>query len=322
MVKNLDSVDLNDINTVQNMDKLIYEFNKNEIQKNNKTRKIKGNQIKKIEIENDKDASIIIDFITKQHKLLNKEIENKLFYGDCIETMQNLPENSIHFIVTSPPYNVGINYENHNDNMPYKDYLKFLKETWKECFRVLVDGGRIAINVPSVTADGEYQPLFSDIIQQMKDIGYIMRGDILWYKQSISKRTAWGSWKSPSNPFVVQPYEFILVFSKGTRKLLGDKNEIDITKEEFIEYSNSFWSIKPQTAAKGHPAPFPQELVYRLIKFYTYKNNIVLDPFGGSGTSAVVALKTNRKFIYIDKSLEYCKLAEEYILHQIGELSV
>ncbi|MCL2038824.1 MAG: site-specific DNA-methyltransferase [Bacteroidetes bacterium] len=244
------------------------------------------------------------------------EIINKVFCGDRIEVINKLPEESVHLIITSPPYNVGIAYDNHNDTMPYNEYLEFLNETWEACYKILVNGGRIAINIPSVTADGCYQPLFSDVIQQMKKIGYIMRGDILWYKQSISKRTAWGSWKSPSNPYVVQPYEFVLTFSKGTKKLEGDKEMIDITKEEFIEYSNSFWSIKPQTQPKGHPVPFPEELVYRLIKFYTYKNNIVLDPFGGSGTVAVVAQKTGRNFIYIDKSLEYCKLAEQFILEQ------
>jgi DNA modification methylase len=239
---------------------------------------------------------------------------NEIFCGDRIEIMNKLPEKSVHFIITSPPYNVGIDYDNHNDNMHYDVYLQFLEDTWRTCHRILINGGRIAINIPSVTADGAYQPLFSDVIQQMKKIGYIMRGDILWYKQSISKRTAWGSWKNPSNPYVVQPYEFILLFSKGTKKLDGDKDMIDITKEEFIEYSNSFWQIKPQTQPKGHPVPFPEELVYRLIKFYTYKGNVIMDPFGGSGTVAVVALKTNRKFIYIDKSQEYCKLAENFIL--------
>ncbi|MBA2124193.1 hypothetical protein B9J78_04575 [bacterium Unc6] len=238
---------------------------------------------------------------------------NQIFCGDCIEVMSNLPENLVQLIITSPPYNVGISYENHHDLMPYKEYLQFLEQTWVECYRILVGGGRICINVPSVTADSEYQPLFVDVVNQIRKIGYIMRGDILWYKQSISKRTAWGSWQSPSNPYVVQPYEFVLVFSKGTRKLEGDKSKIDITKEEFIKYSNSFWEIKPQTQPKGHPVPFPEELVYRLIKFYTYQENIVLDPFGGSGTVAVVALKTERKFIYIDKSKEYCKLAKQYI---------
>jgi site-specific DNA-methyltransferase (adenine-specific) len=198
--------------------------------------------------------------------------------------------------------------------MPYKDYLDFLESVWKECYRVLVGGGRIAINVPSITFEKEYKPLFVDVINQMMKIGYIMRCDILWYKQNITKRTAWGSWLSPSNPHVVQPYEFIFVFSKETKKLEGDKSKIDITKEEFIEFSNSFWSIKPQTQPKGHPAPFPEELVYRLIKFYSYQENIVLDPFGGSGTVVEVAIKTKRNFVYIDKSINYAEMALKKIM--------
>ncbi|HPZ36304.1 MAG TPA: site-specific DNA-methyltransferase [Bacteroidales bacterium] len=245
---------------------------------------------------------------------INKnEFINKVICGDRIDVMKKMPENFVHLIITSPPYNVGIPYENHNDLMPYNEYLDFLEQTWIECYRILIEGGRICINIPSITANGEYQPLFVDVVNQMRKIGYIMRGDILWYKQSISKRTAWGSWKSPSNPSLVQPYEFILVFSKEKRKLEGDKEKIDITKDEFIKFSNSFWDIKPQTKPKGHPVPFPEQLVYRLIKFYSYQENIVLDPFAGSGTVGVVALKTKRNYICIDKSEMYCKLAENYI---------
>lgn len=236
---------------------------------------------------------------------------NKFHCGDRVEVMKKIPDNFVHLIITSPPYNVGIPYDNHDDLIPYKDYLDFLEETWKECYRILVSGGRICINVPSVTAEGGYQPLFVDVVNQMKKLGFIMRCDILWYKQSISKRTAWGSWKSPSNPYVVQPYEFVLVFSKENKKLEGDKTKIDITKEEFIEYSNSFWTIKPETRKTGHPAPFPEELAYRLIKFYSYMDNTILDPFGGSGTVPIVSIHNSRNFIYIDKSENYCKLAED-----------
>jgi len=261
---------------------------------------------------------IDVENIKENYKSV-EDIKNTIFRGDCIEVLKKFPESSIHLIITSPPYNVGIDYDSHFDLMPYKDYLNFLESVWKECYRVLVKGGRIAINVPSVIADGEYQPLFVDVVNQMRKLGYIMRGDILWYKQVISKRTAWGSWLSPSNPYVVQPYEFILVFSKQTRKLEGDKSKIDITREEFIKFSNSFWSIKPETRHKEHPVPFPEELVYRLIKFYSYQENVVLDPFGGSGTVAVVAIKTNRNFVYIDKSVKYAQLALKYVSEYINE---
>ncbi|HPD33261.1 MAG TPA: site-specific DNA-methyltransferase, partial [Candidatus Kapabacteria bacterium] len=219
---------------------------------------------------------IEIDRIIEENEVpyIDKDnLINSVIHGDCINVMKNMPEDFVHLIITSPPYNVGIPYDNHNDLIPYNEYLQFLENTWRECYRVLVKGGRICINVPGVSTDGEYQPLFVDVVNQMRNLGFIMRGDIIWYKQSISKRTAWGSWKSPSNPYVIQPYEFILVFSKETRKLEGDINKIDITKEEFIEASNSLWDIKPQTQPKGHPVPFPEKLVYRLIKFYSYQDN-------------------------------------------------
>lgn len=250
----------------------------------------------------------------KDRKISNiDELLNTVILGDCVEVMNIMPKNSVHLIITSPPYNVGIKYDNHNDLLPYKEYLKFLFNAWKACKRVLVKGGRICINVPSITAEGNYQPLFVDVVNQMRGLGFIMRGDILWYKQAISKRTAWGSWKSPSNPYVVQPYEFILVFSKEDKKLEGRKEDIDITRDEFIEFSNSFWDIKPQTQPKGHPVPFPEELIYRLVKFYSYRNNIIMDPFAGSGTVGVVALKNDRKFICIDISKKYCELMERNI---------
>ncbi len=254
--------------------------------------------------------------------MMEHSFVNQFFFGDRIEAMQqNIPNNSIDLIITSPPYNVGIDYDNHNDLLPYSDYLTFLNNTWIECKRVLKRDGRIAINVPSVTADGSYQPLFVDVTNQLRNLGFLMRCDILWYKQAISKRTAWGSWQSPSNPHVVQPYEFILVFSKETKTHDGEKHKIDITKDEFISFSNSFWDIKPETQlSKFHPAPFPEELAYRLIKFYSYQDDIVLDPFGGSGTVANVAVKTNRRFVYIDNSEEYLDFAKKRVQNTIEDM--
>ena len=237
---------------------------------------------------------------------------NTFILGDRVKEMKKLKKETIDFIFTSPPYNVGKPYKNHNDLMTYKNYLKFLYETWKETKRILKIGGRIAINVPSVTAEGSYQSLFVDVVNQMKELGFIMRCDIIWHKDHISKRTAWGSWKSPSNPYVVQPYEFILVFSKEIKKHIGEKINADITRDEFIKFSNAMWNILPETKLnKFHPAPFPEELVYRLIKFYTYKNDLVLDMFGGSGTVPVVCLKNNRNFIYIDNCKEYFEFAKK-----------
>lgn len=242
------------------------------------------------------------------------KVKTQFYLGDRLEVMNGIGAGSVDFIFTSPPYNVGIGYNNHHDLMPFGEYLGFLNDTWKAAVRLLKTGGRIAINIPSVTYNGNYCPLYNDVMNQLLALNLIMRSEILWHKHQISKRTAWGSWKSPSNPYVVQPYEFILVFSKGTKKHEGKKENIDITKDEFIQYSNSLWDIKPETAlSKNHPAPFPRELVYRLLKFYTYKGDMVLDMFGGSGTTAYVANQIERRAIYIDNCLEYYEFAKRRI---------
>lgn len=239
------------------------------------------------------------------------------YLGDRVEMMNKITSDSVDFVFTSPPYNVGIEYNNHHDLMDYDKYLEFLNDTWAAAKRVLKTGGRIVLNIPSITWDGDYKCLYNEVINQMVKLGFIMRSEILWYKHQISKRTAWGSWQSPSNPHVVQPYEFLLAFSKGSKKHVGDKANIDITKNEFIEYSNSFWHIKPETAlSKNHPAPFPRELVYRLLKFYTYRGDVVLDMFGGSGTTALVASQLKRNFIYIDNCKEYFEFARQRIAQQ------
>ena len=230
---------------------------------------------------------------------------NRVILGDCGQVLGSLPEGSVHLVITSPPYNVGKDYDNHNDLLSYEDYLYFLENVCSALYRVLVGGGRVCLNVASITYKGEYKALYSDVISIMLSLGFKMRGEIIWDKQNISKRTAWGSWMSPSNPFLVQSYEFILVFSKDEFKLEGEKEKADISREEFIGYTNSLWKIKPETRKKEHPSPFPEELVYRLIKFYSFKGNTVLDPFAGSGTVGVVAKKLNRDFVLIDNSQKY-----------------
>ena len=237
---------------------------------------------------------------------------NKIICGDVLEEMTKIPSNSVHLAITSPPYNVGKDYDNHNDKMDYQDYLNWLEKVWMETKRVLVDGGRFALNI-APTGIKDFVPIHHDFSNQMRKIGMKFRTEIVWYKQTMLKRTAWGSFKSPANPHIVPSWEYILIFSKGTDRLDGFEKNADITKEEFMKFSDGMWYIPPETQRNGHPAPFPEELVYRLIKFYSYKGNTVLDMFGGTGTAAVVALKTGRNFIHIDISEEYCKTAENRI---------
>ncbi len=241
-----------------------------------------------------------------------QDLINKITCGDVLETMRKIPSNSVHLAITSPPYNVGKDYDNHNDKMDYQDYLNWLEKVWIETKRVLVDGGRFALNI-APTGIKDFVPIHHDFSNQMRKIGIKFRTEIIWYKQTMLKRTAWGSFKSPANPHIVPSWEYVLIFSKGQDRLDGSDNNADITKEEFMKFSDGMWYIPPETQRNGHPAPFPEELVYRLIRFYSYKGNTVLDMFGGTGTVAVVAQKTGRKFIHIDISKEYCKTAEERI---------
>ena len=244
---------------------------------------------------------------------------NKVICGDVLEKMGKIPSESVHLAITSPPYNVGKEYDTHDDNLDYKQYLKWLNQVWKETKRVLVPGGRFALNI-APTGIKEFTPIHHDFSNQLRRLGMVFRTEIIWYKQTMLKRTAWGSWKSPSNPHIVPSWEYVLIFHKKG-KFVGKPEEADITAEEFMKYSDGFWYIPPETQRNGHPAPFPEELIYRLIKFYTYKGDTVLDMFGGTGTVAAVAQKTNRNFIHIDISRGYCKVAESRLRRTKERLS-
>lgn len=228
------------------------------------------------------------------------------------EIMDELPDKSIHLMITSPPYNVGKKYD---DDFTLDEYLGLLKRVWKEVYRVLVPGGRICINIANLGRK-PYIPLHASIIRDMVDLGLLMRGEVIWDKAaSASPSTAWGSWLSASNPTLRDTHEYILVFSKQifSRKNIH-KRENTITKEEFLQYTKSVWTFSAERARKvGHPAPFPIELPYRLIQLYTYKDEIVLDPFIGSGQTAIAALKSNRHYIGYDIEEEYVKLAKNRI---------
>lgn len=237
---------------------------------------------------------------------------NQFMCGDVLEMMKKIPDNSIHFAVTSPPYNVGKDYDNHNDKMSHEEYLAWLNKVWIETKRVLVNGGRFAVNI-APTGIRDFLPIHHDYIEQMKKLGMKFRTEILWYKQTMLKRTAWGSFKSPANPHIVPSWEYVLIFTKGDNRLDGDQKMADITKEEFMQFSDGFWKIKPETQRKGHPAPFPEELIYRLTKFYSYQGNNILDMFGGTGTVALIAKRTGRNFIHIDISPQYCKVAKDRV---------
>ena len=228
------------------------------------------------------------------------------------EHMKEIPDNSLHLMVTSPPYNVSKEYD---DDLSLKEYLEMLSNVFTETYRVLVNGGRACINVANLGRK-PYIPLSDYISKMMEDIGFLMRGEIIWNKGAgAGVSMAWGSWLSASNPVLRDVHEYILIFSKGSfkrEKLKEQENSIE--KEQFMEWTKSVWTMNTESAKKvGHPAPFPVELPYRLIQLYTFKDDVILDPFIGSGSTAIAALNASRHYIGYEIDPDYVKLAEERI---------
>ena len=247
-----------------------------------------------------------------------KHIENKIpsevlnkHFCHSSEDMNELPDNSLHLMITSPPYNVTKEYD---DNLNLEEYLVLLKKVWTETYRVLATGGRACINVANLGRK-PYIPLHSYIINDMLEIGFQMRGEIIWNKaSSASPSTAWGSWLSAANPVLRDIHEYILIFSKDSFSHVSKGKESTISKEEFLEWTKSVWTFPAVSAKKiGHPAPFPEELPNRLIKLYSFKQDVVLDPFLGSGTTSLAAIKNGRNYVGYDTNKKYVELADKRV---------
>jgi len=242
---------------------------------------------------------------------VSSEFLDKVFCKSS-EGMNELPDNSVHLMVTSPPYNVGKEYD---EALTLEGYKEFLMRVWKEVYRVLVPGGRACVNIANLGRK-PYIPLHTFIIEDMLELGFLMRGEIIWNKASSSSpSTAWGSWLSAANPTLRDIHEYILIFSKETfaRKRIPQRSST-ISREEFLELTKSVWTFPAEQAkAVGHPAPFPVELPYRFIQLYTYEGEVVLDPFMGSGQTAIAAVKTKRHYVGYDINEEYVRLAERKI---------
>lgn len=265
----------------------------------------------------------------ENHKIIEKidYIENEIdagkvntIYCKSSEDMNEIPDSSIHLMITSPPYNVKKEYDN---DLSLGEYRKLLKTVFYETYKKLVTGGRACINIANLGRK-PYIPLHSYIVQDMEDIGYIMRGEIIWNKaSSASPSTAWGSWLSAKNPVLRDIHEYILIFSKDTfTRNDCNKNKIStINKDDFLEWTRSVWTFSAVSARSiGHPAPFPEELPNRLIQLYSFENDIVLDPFCGSGTTCLSAQKNNRRYVGYDINNDYVELSKQRIANYKNQL--
>jgi len=242
---------------------------------------------------------------------------------DCLIGIPKLEDYFIDLVVTSPPYNVDLgnnkyhklSYDLYLDNKDHQEYILWLKNVFKELYPKISIGGRVCINI----GDGKNGsvPTSSDIIQFMKELKYIPYTTIIWNKSQVGNRTSWGSYGSAACPSFPTPFEYVLVFCKETNKIQRMVGKSDITKQEFIKWSLALWDFPPETRQKeyGHSAMFPEELPRRCIKLFSYTDSMVLDPFSGAGTTAVVCKELGRNFIGFEISEKYCKIAEERLKH-------
>ncbi len=248
---------------------------------------------------------------------LPAQFTDRIICGDSESVLRELPDNCIDLVFTSPPYNFGLAYDapnsdNAGDAYDWETYFAKLFAVFEQCIRVLKTGGRIVVNV---------QPLFSDYIPSHHIISsffmerrLIWKGEILWEKNNYNcKYTAWGSWKSPSSPYLKYTWEFLEVFCKGALKKKGRSVDADIDADSFKEWVNAKWSIAPERRMKefNHPAMFPEELARRVMLLFSFRGDTVLDPFNGAGTTTLVARKNDRRFLGIDTAAEYCETAQQ-----------
>ena len=275
-------------------------------------------------------------------------IENytgKVINGDCIDIMSKMPINSIDLIVTSCPYGVGINYDVHNDDVYFDEYLKFTKEWLTEAYQLLKDDGRIALNIPyEINRQDKGGRIFfcSEVYQVMKRIGYKFFGIVDLEEDSPhrSKTTAWGSWMSPSSPYIYNPKECVILAYKhkhiktvkGEPQWTGVVTEIpqengttkkkvvyeDMDKKEFMELVFGQWKYFADTKSLTK-ATFSMDIPTRAIKILSYKNDVILDPFAGSGTSCVAAEILDRRWIGIELSPDYCEISRKRIQAFVDE---
>ncbi len=267
--------------------------------------------------------------ISKDERVEDPAVVDTIFHGDARDmTDSQVADRSVALIVTSPPYFTGKEYETDmaKGHVPasYVEYMEMLRDVFATCLPKLEPGGRMAINVANLGRK-PYRSLSADMISLLQDdLGMLLRGEVIWQKaKGAGGSCAWGSFRSPQNPVLRDVTERVIIASKGrfdraikpTRRASeGRPHESTIETDEFLEATIDIWEISSESATKvGHPAPFPVALPGRLIELYTYRDDLVLDPFLGSGTTAVASLQAGRHYIGFDTEADYIALAEERI---------
>lgn len=243
--------------------------------------------------------------------------ESIQIYNDDILKVDYIKEGDIDLIVTSPPYNVDIKYNSHDDKMSHEDYLDFTRKWLTKCYALVKNDGRLCLNIPLDKNKGGQQSVCADITTIAKQIGWKYHSTIIWNEQNISRRTAWGSWLSASAPYVIAPVEVIVVLYKKEWKKRSGSQKSDMTKQEFMEWTNGVWAFSGESKIKiGHPTPFPIELPRRCIKLFSFVDDTILDPFLGSGTTLIACVENSRKGIGVEIDKDYCKLAKERLINE------
>ncbi len=266
---------------------------------------------------------------------INPSNEVDRIYCQDARHMKDVASNSVALVVTSPPYFAGKQYEESLgvDGVPatYFDYLELLRDVFAECQRVLEPGGRIAVNVANL-GRRPYRSLSGDVTQILQDLGLLLRGEVVWWKgRAAGGSCAWGTFQRPGNPVLRDMTERVIIASKGRfdraltpseRLRRGLPSTATISRDEFMEATTDLWEIAPESANRvGHPAPFPVELPKRLIELYTYEGDVVLDPFMGSGSAAVAAIRTRRHYIGFDTDPEYVDAATARLANEKQRLN-
>jgi len=245
-----------------------------------------------------------------------------IFHNDFIKLNLGNLKGKINLLITSPPYNLSIDYGTHQDNASYNEYLLFTQKWLSKAYELLADDGRICVNIPLDKNKNGLKPVYADFVEIAREVGFNYQSTIVWNEQNISRRTAWGSWLSASAPYVIAPVEMIVVmYKKQWRRI--NKGTSTITKNEFIEWTNGVWAFPGESKKKtGHPAPFPVELPKRCIRLFSYREDIILDPFVGSGTTLIAALQEGRKAIGVDIDREYIDLAIKRLKEYISQKKI